>query len=175
MSWETSKTNPIPIDREYFLSLFSGIESGLATTTAIIAGLALGTQDQSAVFVGAAVGMVVQAFNSANSRFNGERTNDEIEEQDLIIGYKKPLIDAGAQFVAHAFVSLLILLPIVLMDDLSRAVISTIVITLVLMSFFGFLRGLFIKRSAIRNGLELLVTGALVISAGIAAGLVLHG
>ena len=164
----------LPIDVEYFMSLLSGLESGMATTAAIIAGLTTGTDSREAVVITALITMTVQAYNAAANRLSTEHTQDEIENNKDHTSYLKPTIDAGAQFLAHIISSLIILLPTIYISDLDRALVTTILLTLGLMFTLGFVKGIYVKKYVFRDAMEILLIGASVITVGLLSGYILN-
>ncbi len=167
------KITKLPFDREYFMALLSGSEGGLATTSAIAAGLLISTSDRNVVIVTASISFIVQAFNSAINRFSAEHTSDEIDHEDVLNGYRKPIINATMQFIAHIVMGLLVLLPIIYVDNTASAMLISIGVTLALMFLLGLYKGYVVGTRAIDDGLEQLGLGAIVISVGILAGYVL--
>ncbi len=76
------KKAKLPFERNLFLSTFSGLEAGVATTTAIILGLLISGESIDVVTVAAYVALSVQAFNSAVNRYVSLRTSLEIDNQN---------------------------------------------------------------------------------------------
>jgi len=163
----------LPFDREYFLALLGGLEGGLATTTAIVVGLIITTEQREIVVTTAVISFMVQAFNSSVGRFSAAHTDDEIDRIETWKGYRKPVYNALLQFTSHILVSLLVILPIVFVSDIFTAVGMIIAITLVLLLIIGFYKGFLLKLHPLRDAAELFVLGSLVISVGMLAGLIL--
>ena len=164
----------LPIDVDAYLSLFSGTESGLATTAAIITGLIASTDNRQLVLTTALIAILVQAFNAAIGHLSIERTHGEIENDKSKIAYAKPVSDAASQFAAHLGASFIILLPTIFVTDLQSVLFWTIGTTLGLLFGLGLLKGYLVRRFLVREAFELLVYGSLIISLGIIAGLVLN-
>jgi len=163
----------LPFDREYFLALLGGLEGGLATTTAIVVGLIITTEQRELVVTTAVISFMVQAFNSSVGRFSAAHTDDEIDRIETWKGYRKPVYNALLQFTAHILVSLLVILPIVFVTDIFTAVSMVIAITLVLLFVIGLYKGILLKLHPLRDAAELFVLGSLVVSVGMIAGLIL--
>lgn len=166
------KTKKLPIDREYFLSLLGGSEGGLATTTAIIVGLSLSESSRSVVVTSALVAFCVQAFNGSVGHFSAEHTNDEIEDTDERDGYKKPAKDALFYFVSHIIMSLVVLTPIISMEDQTQAIFISIGLTVLLLFMLGWYKGRVLENSRFIDGIEMALFGLLVIGVGAFAGLI---
>jgi len=163
----------LPFDREYFMALFSGFEGGLATTSAIAAGLLIFTDDIAIVITTASISFIVQAFNGAIGRFSSEHTNDEIDHEDILHGYKKPVINATLQFTAHIVMCVIVLLPILYLNDPTSAMLTSIAVTLILLFLLGAYKGYVVGKSSLGDAMEQVGLGALIIFAGILAGYLL--
>lgn len=163
----------LPFDREYFMALFSGFEGGLATTSAIAAGLLITTSDVPIVITTASISFIVQAFNGAIGKFSSEHTNDEIDHEDILQGYKKPIINATLQFSAHIVMGVIVLLPIIYMDNTAAAMFTSIGVTLTLLFLLGGYKGYVVGKDFLPDATQQIGLGALVITAGIVAGLLL--
>lgn len=160
----------VPFGTEIFSSIFGGAEGGLATTSAIIAGLFVSTQDRELVITTAVISFLVQAINGAVSRYSAERTNDEIEQVEDEIGKLPAIVDAVVQLLSHVSGAVLVIAPIVLIVNVQLALITSIGITLTLLFINGALKAHFVKNNPLVEGLELVVLGAMIISVGISAG-----
>lgn len=165
----------LPYDRERFMAWFAGSEGGLATTTAIIAGLMVTSTKLEAIVVTAIISFMVQGFNGSIGLFSAQRTADEIEREDSFKGYRQPAVSAFLHFAWHVLMSILVLLPVLLVPDAFKATTYSILITLTLLFMIGAFKGKIVKRNPIRDGLELVVLGSMVISVGLLAGIVLSG
>jgi len=160
----------LPFDKEYFMALLAGTEGGLATTTAIVAGLMVGQTSREFIVTTATISFLVQAFNGSVGRFSSEHTDDEINHEDEKVGYKKPVLTAVLHFAAHVIMSVLVLLPIIYMTNEVSALISAIAISMALLLFLGIYKGRVLKVQPIRDAAELVILGALIICVGIIAG-----
>lgn len=163
----------LPFDKELFLSLLSGLESGVATTTAVIVGLIISESSVSVVTAAAIVTVAVQAFNSAASRYTSMRASEEIDDLSSNEMFS-PLINSISQFVAHALASIIPILPLYLVDHRGVILISSLMLAYITMFIIGGFQGIFLKVQARQNMIELLVTGSMVIVVGTIAGFVLR-
>lgn len=168
------KVAKLPFDREYFMALFSGFEGGLATTSAIAAGLLITTENVTIVITTASISFIVQAFNGAIGKFSADRTTDEIDNEDMLLGYKKPTINAILQFVAHTVMGVIVLLPIIYLDDTTLAMLTSISITLVLLFLLGGYKGYVVGKEPLPEASEQVALGALIICVGVIAGYLLN-
>lgn len=164
----------LPFDREYFMALFSGFEGGLATTAAIAAGLLITTADIAIVITTATISFIVQAFNGSIGKFSSERTSDELDHQDVLHGFKKPVINASLQFAAHVAMGIIVLLPILYIDDQTDAMLVSIAVTLLLLLILGGYKGFVVGKRALPEALQQVGLGSMIIIAGILAGYLLR-
>lgn len=169
-----TRIRKLPIDKDLFISLISGSEAGIATTAAIIAGIVIGTDDRGLVVTSAIIAVIVQAFNSAVNLVYTAHTVDEIEnnhDKDSLI---TPLIQAGLQFITHLGTGLLVLVPIIYVIDLGHALLMSMLISLVLLTWIGFLVGRTVRHTPLRNAVHSMILGALIIAAGFGAGFLIN-
>jgi VIT1/CCC1 family predicted Fe2+/Mn2+ transporter len=163
----------LPVDKELFLSAYGGLESGVATTTAIIIGLLISGGSSAFIAIAAYISVSVQAFNSASARYVGLRTSMEIDDLRAD-NRREPLLNAIVQFVSHVFASSMPILPLFFFTD--RVMIATASITLSAVTLLaaGLLQGNYLKLQAKQNIQEIMVISALVVLVGSLAGLVLR-
>lgn len=165
----------LPLERTYFLSLFSGVEGGLATTAAIVAGLIVsGDTSIDQIVVIAIISFAVQAFNGAVGRFSSEHTSDEIDNVDHITGYRKPLISAALQFVAHVAFSAITLIPYFYIDNLYIALAVMVVTNFLLMFLLGVVKAAIVHNSLKKDGVEMVYMSFLVLLVGSLSGLIVR-
>jgi vacuolar iron transporter family protein len=106
----------LPVNKELFLSILGGLESGVATTTAIIIGLLISGESNEVIITVAFITLTVQAFNSASARYVSLRTSLEIEDQTSK-ERRFPLVNASIQFSFHILASSLPIIPLFVLDD----------------------------------------------------------
>lgn len=164
----------LPIDKELFLSMISGSEAGIATTAAIIVGLTIGTADRDIVIVSGSVSVLVQAFNSAITTIVTSHTLDEIEHNRDMDSLIRPLTQGGIQFLTHITAGLVVLIPMLYVRPLEKAMIATIAISLVLMLWVGLFVGRIVRHTPLRNSIQSLVLGMLIIIGGFLAGFLIN-
>ena len=167
------RTIKLPFNKEFLMSLLSGSEGGLSTTAAIIAGLFISTDKPEIVVTSAVIAFSVQAFNGSISRLSTEHTENELKYETRWLGYRLPAYHAIMQFFAHMIMGTIVLLPIALVPSLTRALTMSIGFTLFFLFIIGFYKGRLAHNNPIREGLEMVILGSLVICVGIAAGIIL--
>ncbi len=166
------KKAKLPFDRDLFLSTFSGLETGVATTTAIILGLLISGGSLSIVTTAAYIALSVQAFNSAAARYMSLRTSMEIDDQSQS-EIKKPLGNAVAQFLSHIIASSMPILPLFFMQDRLRIAIIAILLSIATLLVAGLIQGIFLKVQARKNIQEIVLTGMMIVIVGSFSGYLL--
>ena len=163
----------LPIDRELFLSAFSGLETGVATTTAIILGLLVSGSSISVVMTAALVTLSVQAFNASVARYLSLRTTKEIDDQTYT-ERKGPLVNAVIQFIAHITASSMPILPLIFFYDPAVIALASVGASVLTLAIAGLVQGLFIKIQAKQNLQEIILSGMMVVLVGSIAGFLLR-
>lgn len=162
----------LPLEREMFLSVFGGLESGVATTAAIVIGLTISEKSFTAITIAAYVTVIVQAFNAAAARYVGLRASEEIENQ-LEQERFQPFVNAVIQFTTHFLAAIIPMLPLYFAQTMAGVVWLSIVLAYLTLLAVSIAQGLFLRAQAKQNFIEIMVTGTLVIAVGSLAGLVL--
>lgn len=159
-----------PLGADNFLSILEGIEGGFAIFTGIIVGLSFELTNRDLLLMTAVIGIVVNAFNSSAVRYASEHYEDELDGHET----RRPLhvyfLPAFVEFVAYAFVSMIVILPLIFVQPLQLAIFSCVVLTLVVLFAAGYYRGSLFGTHKVRDGLELAFLGLLIVIVGGAAG-----
>lgn len=168
------RTGKLPIDKELFLSIISGSQAGIATTAAIIIGLTIGTDDRQIVIISALVSIFVQAFNSSLTTIIAIHTSDEIDHNRDMNSLLRPLTKAGMQFLTHMVAGFIVLLPMIYVTTLEIALLATIAVAIVLLLWIGLFVGRVVRHSPLRDGVQSLVLGMMIMIGGFIAGFIIH-
>lgn len=169
-----SRKIKLPVSKEVFLSIIAGTEAGIATTAAIIVGLTIGTNDREVVIASGLISAIVQAFNSAITTIFTSHTEDEIEHSRDMDSLLQPITLGGLQFLTHVIAGLMVLAPVVYVDRLEVAMLSSIAVSLVLMLWIGFFIGTIARHAPLRNSLESFILGVMIIIGGFLAGFIIN-
>lgn len=169
-----TKRRRVPLGANNFLSVLEGVEGGFAIFAGIVVGLSFEQVPRELLIMTAAIGIVVNAFNSSAVRFASEHYLDELDGHEKHHWAKSYLVPALVEFLSYLVVSLIALLPLVIIGDLTTAIISSVIVTLVILFLAGLYRGtLLMRRRAIRDGLEIAGLGLLIIMIGGVSGWVI--
>lgn len=153
--------------------MFGGLETGVATTTAIILGLLISGGSIPIVTTAAYIALSVQAFNASVARYVSLRTSIEIDDQTSN-ERKEPLVNAIVQFAAHLVASSMPILPLFLLQDRLSIAIMSLLMSIATLSVAGLIQGLYIKVRAKQNLQEIVLTGMMVVVVGSMAGFLLR-
>lgn len=168
-----SRRIKLPFARSAFLAALAGVEGGLATTSAVACGILISLDDPELVLLSVAVSFFVQAFNTSVNWFLVEETAEELDRRRGWRGIGLPLHGAFIQFTTHIISSLIVVLPLLVIEDETVAIIVCVGLALVGLYLTGAARGHWLKTSPARDAIETMGLGAGVISAGIISGLIL--
>ena len=133
-------------------------------------GLSFEIANRDLLLITAVIGIVVNAFNSSAVRYASEHYEDELDGHET----KRPLhvyfLPAFVEFVAYAFVSVIVILPLIFVHPLQLAIVSCVALTLIVLFMAGFYRGNLFGMHPMRDGLELALLGLLIVVVGGTAG-----
>ncbi|MFZ1812363.1 MAG: VIT1/CCC1 transporter family protein [Candidatus Saccharimonadales bacterium] len=152
------------------LSFIDGLEGGFAIFAGIVAGLSFSMVHRNALIVTAWVGIVVNAVNAATIRYSSEHYYDELDGREKRSAMHAYFMPALIEFLIYMFVSALSLLPLLFIDHLQTAITTMIVICLTILFVSGAIRGILLHGRWLRDGMEIVVGGIVMISIGTLAG-----
>lgn len=153
-----------------FLSFLEGFESGFAITTGIVIGLSFQVHSRHLLVTAACLAIIVNAVNSATVKFASEHTLDEMDGREKRRFVLNSLSPALIQFITHLVVAGAILLPIIIANELRNGIALSILLTLTVLFGAGWYRGKLLRSRALRDALETLLLGLIIICVGALAG-----
>ena len=163
----------IPFGSQNFLSVLEGIEGGFAISAGIVAGLSFAAVDRRLLLITAGISILVNGFNASAIKYSSEHYADELdghEKRDVVRSY---LVPAIIEFMMYLAVCLLTLIPLFIMPSIFHAVAWCVAITLTVLFAAGAYRGEVLQTRPLRDGLELMLLGGLIVAVGATAGFVL--
>ena len=169
MSWLRSKVN-LPFARDRFESLISGAEAGVATTAAIVIGLAVTTNSPGIVLLSAGITLFIQAFNAAGGRYSSLRTAQEISGSENFLLHTR-LTTSIIQMGSHLLFGVIVIMPVARLGTNVLGVWTTILLATTLLIALAMYKTRYIKKHVWQDGLELVLVGVLVMLVGLNAGL----
>ena len=152
------------------LSFIDGLEGGFAIFAGIVAGLSFSMVSRSALIVTAWVGIVVNAVNAATIRYSSEHYYDELDGHEKRNPFRAYFVPAAIEFLIYMLVSALSLLPLLFIDHLSSALFTMVAVCVGILFIAGAIRGGLLGGSWLRDGLEIMLGGLVMITIGTTAG-----
>lgn len=147
-------------NREYFHSIIFGVEDSLVSTTGLIAGLSVSTQDKSVVLVGAVVALAVEAISMGSSEYISD---DSITSSN-------PAASGFLMFASYLLAGLIPLIPMVTLAYPTSLVIAVLGAFMGL-ALLGYVKSKFLKTNPIKGALKVLAIGGITTLIGVAVGL----
>ncbi len=154
-------------NRDYIKSSVFGIEDSLVSTTGVIAGVAVASNDQKIVIVAGLVTIAVEAVSMAAGEFISEETEIEMAPKDKT----SPIISGGIMFISYFVAGFIPLLPILLFP-LPQSIYFSVIAALIGLFCLGLLKGKFTKKNLIKSGIQVAVVGGIATALGILVGIV---
>lgn len=164
----------LPLGTQRFLAAFEGIEGGFAVGTSIVVALSLAGMDRHLLLTTAIIGIIVNGFNSSSVKYSSEHYLDELDGREKKSAFKHYFVPSFVEFVCYFLISFLSVVPLMLIEPTSVAVITSVSVTLTLLFAAGYFRGYMLHMNGVRDGLETLLLGAGIISVGLISGLVVN-
>jgi VIT1/CCC1 family predicted Fe2+/Mn2+ transporter len=155
--------------REYIRTIIFGVEDSLVSTTGLIAGLSVGTNNKSVVIIGGVVAIAVEAISMGAGEYISD---DAIEEANRSKRGPRGAFKSGLLMLVSYFLAGLIpLLPIVVFVYPTSLYIS---LFLALCGLFalGYAKGKVLNTNPWRGAIKVLIVGGLATILGIVVGLV---
>lgn len=152
------------------LSFLDGLEGGFAIFAGIVAGLSFSTVHRTTLIATAWVGIVVNAVNAATIRYSAEHYYDELDGHEKRNPWRAYMVPAIIEFLIYILVSALSLIPLLFIDHLTTAVITMISVCLLILFIAGAIRGALLGANWLRDGIEILLGGIVMIGIGALAG-----
>ncbi|MBP7832222.1 MAG: VIT1/CCC1 transporter family protein [Candidatus Levybacteria bacterium] len=155
------------VHENYLRSTVFGFQDALVSTTGVIVGVAIGTQDKSVVLLAGVATIMVEALSMAAGQYMSEKTVQQMNKtkkhtDNLVIG---ALIMYGSYFLG----GLVPLLPIVIFP-LPQASYVSIIFSLLGLLVLGIIKAKIVKESVVRSALEILLLGGAATAVGLLVG-----
>ncbi|MEX0932189.1 MAG: VIT1/CCC1 transporter family protein [Candidatus Saccharimonadales bacterium] len=154
------------VQQDYIRSLIFGFEDGLVSTTGAVVGVSAGTQDPNIVALTGIVVIAVESLSMGVGQYLSERSTHQLEPQNHQDSLK---VGAVTMFVSYFVAGLVPVVP-VLLFGLPLGIIVAITAALVALFGLGYFKGKYVKVSAARSGLEMLLLGGGAMLIGSAVG-----
>lgn len=152
----------------YFRNFIFGVEDGLVSTVAFLAGVSVTGIAVKTLFISGIVLIFVEAFSMAAGSYLSEESTEEYERRSTV----HPLIAIGGaivMFVSYFVAGLIPLMPYVLVMG-QNAIVVSVVATLFALFALGAVGGTMSGTRILRSGARAALVGGLAIAIGIFVG-----
>lgn len=150
---------------DYFRSVIFGIEDSLVSTTGVIAGVSIGSQNPHVTILAAIVTIAVEALSMAAGQFLSERAVHELQQGHT----DRPSVSAGLMFLSYGAAGCIPVVPLFFADP-PLSVIISIASACIGLFILGYVKGRIVRKSPFRSGTEMLVIGGAATLVGAIAG-----
>lgn len=164
----------LPFGAQRLLALLEGLEGGFAIGASIIVGLSFANLDKRVLIISAAIGILVSGFNNSVVKYSSEHYTDELDGREKRDTFRYYFMPAAIEFLSYFVITIITLLPLLFIADLYLGMALCCLITLIMLFAAGYWRGFLMQLHPVRDGLELLSLGAVIIVMGAVTGYVLH-
>lgn len=168
--FRSRRSRHIPTGPDNFLSVLEGIQGGFAIFTGIIAGLSFQVKSHDLLLLTGLITVMVSAFNSSVVRYSTQHYIDELDGHEKRNKFKNYTLPALVEFVIYVLVSLIVLLPLILLENVGWAIVMCSALTLLVLFAAGYYRGWLLRTHPLRDAIELSFFGAMIIVVGALAG-----
>ncbi len=158
-----------PLHKEYLRSVVFGIEDSLVSTTGLIAGLSVGSDDKRIVVLGGLVAIGIEAVSMGAGEY---LSDDAVKDMDKVKrGGEKPLVSGLLMFISYLVAGFIPLTPILLLP-LGTAIYFSVILALLGLFLLGYSKGRVLHTSPLRGALKILIVGGLATALGMAVGFI---
>ena len=155
-------------NREYLRSTVFGVEDSLVSTTGLIAGLSVGSNDKEIVILGAVVAIVIEAVSMGAGEY---LSDDAVQELDKLKRHRdNPLVSGALMFTSYLLAGFIPLLPVIFLEYPS-SVLLAVILAFSGLFLLGFIKGRLLHSHPWRSGTKILIVGGLATIIGLVVGL----
>ncbi|OGD84226.1 hypothetical protein A2165_03630 [Candidatus Curtissbacteria bacterium RBG_13_40_7] len=155
------------LKKEYLRSIIFGVEDSLVSTTGLVAGISVGSNNKDFVLLAGVVAVSIEAVSMGASEY---LSDDAVEELEKIKRYReKPLYSGFFMFASYFFAGLIPLLPF-LLNSHPKSLVYSVTSALVGLWVLGFMKGKILHTPPFKGGLKILIIGGLASLLGLVIG-----
>lgn len=153
---------------QYIRTIIFGVEDSLVSTTGLIAGLGVGTNNKSVVIIGGVVAIAVEAISMGAGEYISD---DAIEQANKNSGRSQALTDGLIMLGSYFLAGLIPLLPVVFFTYPTSLYFS-VGFALIGLFLLGYIKSKILKTNPLRGALKVAIVGGLATALGIIVGLI---
>ncbi len=155
------------IHENYLRSTVFGFQDALVSTTGVIVGVAIGTQDKGVVLLAGAATIMVEALSMAAGQYMSEKT---VQQMNKSKKYTDNLVVGALVMYASYFLGGLVPLIPILVFPLPNAAFVSIAFSLIGLAILGVSKAKLVKESPVRSVVEILILGGTATAIGLLVG-----
>lgn len=155
------------VHEDYLRSIVFGFQDALVSTTGVIAGVAIGTQDKSIVLLAGVVTIMVEALSMSFGQYQSEKAVHQMDKNGKHTD--SLLIGGSLMWISYFLGGLVPLLPIAIFR-LPEATIISVVFALIGLFILGLSKARLVGVSHLRSAFEILFLGGFATAVGILVG-----
>lgn len=156
-------------DQEYLRSILFGIEDSLISTTGLIAGISIGSDNNKFVLLAVIVAISIEAVANGAGEYLSDDTVKDLDK--LKRNRDNPLLSGFLMFVSYILAGMIPLLPTLFLSFPTSLVFS-IIFAFIAFFLLGFFKGKLLHLSPIKGGLKILTVGGFATILGLLIGFV---
>lgn len=164
----------LPLGAQRFLAAFEGFEGGFAIGTSIVVALAFSTNDRRVLLLTAIISIIVNGFNNASVKYSSEHYLDELDGRETRHPLDRYFAPAFVEFLSYFAISFLTVVPLIVIADLTTAIIVSVILTVVLLFAAGYWRAYMLRMPRLRDAVETMLLGGGIIVVGVISGVVVR-
>lgn len=155
-------------NKEYLRSVLFGIEDSLISTTGLIAGISIGSDNKSFVLMAGLVAVAIEAVSMGA----GEYLSDEaVQELDKVKRHRENPLLSGTLMISSYFAAGIIPLAPIIFFGFPLSLIVSLAFAFICLFLIGYIKGKAVKVKPYRSGLKILFVGGIATLLGLAVGL----
>ena len=144
-------------NKEYLRSILFGIEDSLVSTTGLIAGISIGSDNSKFILLAGFVAVAIEAVSMGAGEY---LSDDAVRELEKLRRYKgNPLLSGTLMLVSYFFAGMI---PLSLLLSITFAFLGLFLL--------GYIKGKILNVSPIKGGIKILLVGGLATILGIFVG-----
>jgi VIT1/CCC1 family predicted Fe2+/Mn2+ transporter len=156
-------------DEEYLRSILFGIEDSLISTTGLIAGISIGSDNNKFVILAVIVSISIEAVSMGVGEYLSDDTVKDIDK--LKRNKDNPLLSGLLMFISYVLAGMIPLLP-ALFIPFPTSLLLSIIFAFIAFFLLGYIKGKLVHVSPIKGGIKILTVGGIATILGLLLGFV---
>jgi len=156
-------------DEEYLRSILFGFEDSLISTTGLIAGISIGSDNNKFVILAVVVSIAIEAVSMGVGEY---LSDDSVKDLDKLKRNKdNPLLSGFLMLISYIFAGMIPLLP-ALFIPFPTSLMLSIVFAFIAFFLLGYIKGKLVHASPLKGGIKILTVGGIATILGLLIGFV---